>query len=112
MTYRFNRPRIDIVTWIVISRVIPHTIDQMKAIRSGLFRKYKASWRADLKKQGKVLLDRDINADTLIRYHTDPYKWICGCPAFLQSRFLTCKHIIHCYEPIVDSLTFFESIQR
>jgi hypothetical protein len=110
--HRFSRPRIDLVAWIVTSRVIPDVIDRMKAIQNGVFRKHKAGWRLAFKKEWKMLEGRDVSAGALTKYHTDPYKWICACPAFLESRFLTCKHIIHCYEPIVDPLTFFESVQR
>jgi len=110
--HRFNRPRIDLVVYIITSRVIPDVIDRMKAIQNGVFRKHKAGWRIAFKKEWKEMEGRVISNDALTKYHTDPYKWVCGCPAFLQSRFLTCKHIVRCYEPIADTLSFFETVRR
>jgi hypothetical protein len=46
------------------------------------------------------------------RYYTDPAKWTCSCPHFLTSRFLICKHIIACYEPIVERIDFFNNVTR
>lgn len=33
--YRFNRPRIDVVVWTLLTRTIPQGIDKMKAIQDG-----------------------------------------------------------------------------
>ncbi|KAH8656329.1 hypothetical protein BGZ61DRAFT_500287 [Ilyonectria robusta] len=59
-----------------------------------------ASWRKDFKREWKK------------HYHTDPARWTCACPSFLDSRFLLCKHILSCYEPVSDRVDFFRSIQR
>lgn len=31
------------------------------------------------------------------QYATNPYTWVCACPSYLHSRFLLCKHFIHCF---------------
>ena len=33
--HRFNRPRIDLVTWILITRVMPDALVRMRAVKSG-----------------------------------------------------------------------------
>ena len=54
--HRFNRPRIDLVLWVLTSRVVPNAIDRMEAIRNGNHRKATASWRKGLSKSnGKSL---------------------------------------------------------
>ena len=38
--------------------------------------------------------------------------WSCACDAFLLSRFLICKHIIYCFDPITDPVEFFTKVCR
>jgi hypothetical protein len=40
----------------------------------------------------EIQADADRPAGT---YHTDIMWWTCSCPAYLISRFLACKHIVH-----------------
>jgi hypothetical protein len=47
--------------------------------------KGRAEWLAEIR------ADADRPAGT---YHTDISRWTCSCPAYLISRFLTCKHIV------------------
>lgn len=110
--HRFNRPRIDLVIWVLTVQVIPNALDRMDAIRNCDIRKASASWRKVFKKQWKTLRDRKIDPKSIQKYHTNPAMWTCACDAFLSSRFLICKHIIHCYEPITDPITFFSRIRR
>lgn len=50
-------------------------------------------------------------------YHTNILRWTCSCPAYLISRFLTCKHIVHQVnqrlnnKPLTD-LEFFAKLRR
>lgn len=44
------------------------------------------------------------------RYNTQVRLGTCGCPAFLESRFLICKHIVACYETVKPS--FFRNVRR
>lgn len=46
------------------------------------------------------------------RYHTDPAKWTCSCLKFINSRFLVCKYILACYEPITQRGNFFNNVAR
>jgi hypothetical protein len=53
-----------------------------------------------------------VNMQNLKTYYTDPKKWVCACDAFLTSRFMICKHILHCYERISNPQHFFQDICR
>ncbi len=110
--HRFNRPRIDLVIWILTSRAIPQAIERMEAIRSGDNRKATASWRKFFKKQWKKDQNKGAEPERIQNYHTDPALWTCACDAFLLSRFLICKHLVHCFEPIEDRVSFFSGIRR
>ena len=110
--HRFNRPRIDLVVWIVTSRLIPAAVFKMKAIQSRNYRMATASWRGDFKKEWKELSGRVPEKDSFRKYHTNPQKWVCGCDFFLGSRFLICKHLVHCFEPVTQPLEFFRDVQR
>ena len=110
--HRFNRPRIDLVIWILTSHSILQGLSQMRAIRIGDHRKAVASWRKSFKQTWKQHQNQEISSQSLHRYQTDPVKWTCGCEAFLLSRFLLCKHIIHCYEESGDPMKFFGRICR
>jgi len=112
--HRFNRPRIDLVIWVLVSRSIPEGLTRMQSLLQGDHRKATASWRKGFKKEWKKKTERldSLEPDRIQYYHTDPVRWTCGCPYFLTSRFLICKHILSCYEPISDPVDFFRTIQR
>lgn len=108
--HRFNRPRVDLVVWILTSRVIPDAVHRMIAISSGQFRVFKARWREAFKKQWKKEAYKTVEPEKLKEYYTNPVNWVCACKAFLHSRFLICKHLIHCFES--PSPRFFETVSR
>jgi hypothetical protein len=108
--HRFNRPRVDLVVWILTSRVLPDAVHRMMAISSGQFRIFKARWREAFKKQWKKEAYKTVDPGKLKEYHTDPINWVCACKSFLHSRFLICKHIVHCFES--PSPEFFEAVSR
>ena len=110
--HRFNRPRVDLVVWVLLSRLIPNALARMQALLQRNHRQATASWRKDFKKEWKKLNERQTEPVRLQQYHTDPVRWTCGCPYFLSSRFLSCKHILSCYEPVSDTVDFFRTIQR
>ncbi|KAI0997183.1 hypothetical protein K3495_g11002 [Podosphaera aphanis] len=110
--YWFNLPRIDLVIWVLTSRAISQGLDRIRAIQLGNFSKGVASWRKTFKKQWKQYKGREIGPESLQTYHTDALKWTCGCQSFLLSRFLLCKHIIHCFEDFEDSIKFFGYVRR
>jgi hypothetical protein len=72
-----------------------------------------ASWRKAFKREWKTLVIRSKTIeDPIQKYHTSPAPWSCGCPSFLNSRFLICKHIIFFYEPLSDPVHFFRNVRR
>ena len=109
---RFNRPRIDLVVWILTSRSIPQGIDKMEAIRNRNYRKAVASWRKKFRQQWKRHALQGTDGESLRKYYTNPATWTCGCSEFLLSRFLLCKHIICCFEKIEDPNEFFNTVRR
>jgi hypothetical protein len=113
--HRFNRPRIDLVVWVLLSRAIPNSLVRMRALLDQDHRRAMASWRKAFKHEwnNKKLIPRS-NAieDPTQRYHTNPARWSCGCPHFVNSRFLICKHILFFYEPISDPVRFFREVRR
>jgi hypothetical protein len=108
--HRFNRPRVDLVVWILTSRVLPDAVHRMTAISNGQFRIFKARWREAFKKQWRKEACKTVHPDKLKEYHTSPVDWVCSCRSFLHSRFLICKHIVHCFES--PSPEFFETVSR
>ncbi|RDH27526.1 hypothetical protein BDQ94DRAFT_184479 [Aspergillus welwitschiae] len=108
--HRFNRPRVDLVVWVLTSRVLPDAVHRMTAISSGQFRVFKARWREAFKKQWRRESCKAVHLDKLKEYHTNPANWVCACKSFLHSRFLLCKHIVRCFES--PSPGFFETVSR
>ena len=102
--YKFFRPKLDLVVFIIMEQVIPH--QQRRFNQIFVVKREKADWRKAFKKEWKKLLTQTINNT----YLTDINNWICGCPAFLTNRFLICKHLIQ-QKGIVD-VEFFNQIYR
>lgn len=107
--HQFNRPRIDLVCWVLLTRTIPQALEKMTAILNKDLRMAKAAWRKPFKKEWKLLQSMPVESESLLKYHTNPIRWTCACEAFLQSRFLICKHILSCYEGIQEPARFFGS---
>ena len=110
--HQFNRPRIDMVLWILTTRVIPDASRKLLAIIQGDHRQGLSSWRIDFKKEWKAQASKAVNERNLNTYHTEPTKCVCSCDAFMHSRFLICKHIVWCYEPIRNYANFQSTVNR
>jgi hypothetical protein len=91
--YRFNRPRLDYLVWIVCSRVLPDQLTRFQQIQHG---RQAPSWFSDFKKDWTRLTIQPISDGAKERHYTDLVNWICSCPSFLGSRFLICKHLVQC----------------
>ena len=110
--HRFNCPRIDLVSWVLVSHVVPQFMKRVKAIIENDQRMGTAHWRKIFKKEWKNLQSQHVDSQSLVRYHIDPSNWTCTCDLFLVSRFFICKHILHCYEDVQNPVTFFSRIRR
>jgi hypothetical protein len=91
---KFFRPRLDLATYIVITRLIPHNEIMLKKYITG---RQDPSWRKDFKQ--------------ISNYLTDSERWICSCPYFLTNRFFICKHLVNLVKENI-SLKFFKEVQR
>lgn len=117
--HKFNRPRIDLVVWILLQKAIPDSLIRMRALLNCDHRRVdaswrKASWRKAFKREWKKLTVRSqtLNPESIQQYSVNPAQWSCGCPYFINSRFLICKHLVSCYEPISDPIRFFREVRR
>ncbi|TRM60897.1 hypothetical protein BD626DRAFT_406536 [Schizophyllum amplum] len=80
----------------------------------GRFRE-QAARRADFKSEWRKLEQREVieeNDQRLVSdaYRPDPIKWVCGCRAFVRSRFLICKHLVNCVQRVPP--VFFYEVKR
>jgi hypothetical protein len=49
--HRFNRPRIDLVVWVLLTRVIPNSLVRMRTLLNQDHRQAIASWRKAFKRE-------------------------------------------------------------
>jgi len=84
---KFFRPRLDLVTYIIINRLIPHHQQQFGKYQRG---REMVSWRKDFKKEWITLSKKEIKEN----YITNTTTWTCSCLSFLLSRFFICKHLV------------------
>ena len=103
--YKFNRPRVDLLTWVLVARFIPRCIvrhQQLVQSRSS------APWRKKFKKSWKKCSRTEVSSST--EYTTNPIDWTCSCKAYLEGRFLICKHLIQSVRPVGPD--FFRMVER
>ena len=70
--HRFNRPRIDLVTSVLVSRVVPQALERMTAMLKKDHRIVIAAWRKAFKRHWKHLQSYQVEHQDLIEHHTDP----------------------------------------
>ncbi len=101
--YKFFRPRIDLVVYILMKKVVIHQQRKLQQIQIG---REKLEWIKDFKSEWKNLSKRHINN----MYATNMSQWVCGCPYYLTSRFNICKHLVHLKGSIIPE--FFNHVKR
>lgn len=101
--YKFFRPRLDLVVYIIMSKVVVHQLRRLQQIEEG---REKPKWLTDFKSEWRALSTRIINK----AYITNVDQWICGCPYYLTSRFCICKHLVQQKGSVTSE--FFERIKR
>ncbi|KAL1704651.1 hypothetical protein EV121DRAFT_205376 [Schizophyllum commune] len=114
--HHFRLPRCDLLVWILVTKLTPFYY-RMLDYRINDIGRYReqAPWRAAFKSCWRRLEKAEVieeNEDRLVSdaYRPDPVKWICGCRAFVRSRFLVCKHLVHRVRPV--SAIFFREVRR
>ena len=110
--HRFNRPRIDLVVWILLTKVVRDSLHRLDRIVKKERREGGASWRKQFKSIWKKMEAAEVDRDDITRYHTDPFRFVCACSSFLHGRFLICKHLVYCFKPIPDMANFYYDIKR
>lgn len=59
-----------------------------------------ASWRKAFKQHWRYITKLPVSEDqTYQKYCPNTKKWVCGCTAFVHSRFLICKHLVQSVHP-------------
>lgn len=58
------------------------------------------------------LAEAALPPPTEYKWHTNPVKGVCGCPSFLHSRFLLCKHLIRLTTPASRPPAYFGTVER
>ena len=101
--YKFFRPRMDLVAYILMKQVVVHQQRKLQQIHNG---REKPDWIKDFKSEWKKLSKRPITNT----YITDEENWICGYPYYLTNRFRLCKHLVQ--QKVVITDKFFENISR
>ncbi|KAG8832115.1 GTP-binding protein Rho1 [Serendipita sp. 399] len=107
--------RLDLLVYTLIEKVLPeysHAINLI--VRPSGRARDRASWRKEFKHEWKLLAKKTFSSEEdefpYLKYNPNPHLWLCGCPAFRDSRFLICKHLIQaCHRP---PPTFFEKVER
>ena len=110
--HNFNRPRIDLVSWILTSRVIPEAMYRWQALANSNDDRNKAGWRKAFKFEWNKLRKTGCEREKQTKYQTDPNIWVCGCEYYLTRRFLLCKHLVHACQPLTNNVEFFSDVRR
>ena len=90
--YNYNRPRLDGLTHILVEKLLPDF--KSKHVQYNGKRSFPSWWQA-FKKDWRMAARREIQPGMEERHHIDENNWVCSCGAFLRSRYLICKHLVH-----------------
>ncbi|KAE8257455.1 hypothetical protein A4X13_0g2356 [Tilletia indica] len=108
--HRFARPRLDHVSFVLRTRVVPTMCLRVAALLSKNTRLAMPSWRKEFVKAWDKEQVKDVSEESISHYRTCPHLWLCACEAFMGSRFLICKHLVSLVEPM--SKNQLKQIQR
>ena len=106
--YKFNKPRTDLLVWVLVDRLLPRYLIKYRKIANPLqSHRAVSSWRSEFKRNWKDCAKKPYNNNN---YNINPLTWTCSCPAFLENRFFICKHLIHSVRPVTPQ--FFLEAKR
>ncbi len=83
-----NRPRVDFIIHLMETTLLSKFRNYYALLSAGV--KMPRWWPA-FKTEWRSLSERALNRN----YNTSEQSWICSRPAFLNSRFMMCKHLIN-----------------
>ena len=107
----FHKPRLDLLVYTLVEKLAPLYYSKLELTNNviGRYREL-APWRKDFKSAWMDDLGKDQNMDLHDKYRPDPRRWVCTCPRFVVSRFLTCKHLVQSVRPVNPE--FFSEVER
>ena len=82
--------------WLDMSRTDEHRL-VMKELK---LRKTPANTKGRAERLAEIAEEEQRQSGT---YHTNLQQWTCGCPAYLISRFLLCKHLVRLANTALDN---------
>ena len=85
--YKFFRPRLDLVTYIILLKMVPLQKRKFHQILAG---RENPDWKEQFKAEWKQPSKRNIENT----YATNIQNWVCNCPYFLTNRFMICKYLV------------------
>ena len=89
-----NRPRLELLVWIIINRVTPPLLDKFSQCITASPRRDAFRWEKEFARRWRKSKERTVRPGKVQEYGTDAGRWTCACPAFAKSRFMLCKHLV------------------
>jgi hypothetical protein len=109
--HHFHSPRVDLLVWILVTKLAPTYYRKLDTLFTDTGRNRElASWRKAFKHTWRKLEGRTVSEPINDAYRPDVNRWVCTCPAFVVSRFLICKHLVHLVQKVPP--TFFIEAER
>ncbi|CAG8548717.1 5971_t:CDS:1 [Dentiscutata erythropus] len=82
--YKFYKPRVDHLCYILVKKVIDRQLFRIQMLEQD---RELVSWHKEFKQEWKEYETKITQSNNMNKYFTDPVKWICAYPAYIQSRF-------------------------
>jgi hypothetical protein len=109
--HHFHSPRLDLLVWVLVTKLAPTYYRKLDALFVDTGRNREpSSWRKAFKREWRKLESRTVAEPVNDAYSPNVEQWVCTCPAFVVSRFLICKHLVHLAQRV--PATFFIEAQR
>jgi hypothetical protein len=106
--------RLDLLVWTVIEKIVPEYVEEVEQfLRPTKLARDASSWRKEFKREWRKCEVKDTSTPgefPYTKYNPDPGSWTCACPAYRDSRFLICKHLIQRCHPVTPR--FFLEVTR
>lgn len=106
--YHHNRARLDLVTYVILVHYYKKLAKKYQT--TVVYRQETTTFEKRFTEQWKRGLRAAVSGTD---YGTDLDRWVCGCPAFIQSRVCQCKHLVKAYAatsrpPIINRHQFIQ----
>lgn len=102
--YHFARPRVDMLVWIILDKLVPMFKNRVYIIHHPTGRARDVlTWRKNFKREWRKLEKRETSppdAFPYLKYSPNTKDWTCACPAFVRSHFLVCKHLVRLHHRV------------